>query len=175
MMCAALTQKHRHPQNPGTRNSQFHRLSAANAPDQMLTCAIEVGRDPVAEIEKMGREAARMRSIAVSRAAPPATSTSGSRLPWTGRCGGSAASAQAGSTVSSNPIASTRVSSARREACRSRGKTDHRRVGMDGFQTADDFGIRRDHQRSNCAGLRLPAQLSNNCTASTPCSIWPAR
>ena len=27
--------------------------------------------------------------------------------------------------------------------------------------------------RSNCAGARLPAQLSNNCTASAPASIWP--
>ena len=28
---------------------------------------------------------------------------------------------------------------------------------------------------SNWAGARLPAQLSNNCTASTPASIWPER
>ena len=28
---------------------------------------------------------------------------------------------------------------------------------------------------SNCAGARLPAQLSNNCTASAPAAIWPER
>ena len=30
-------------------------------------------------------------------------------------------------------------------------------------------------QRSNSAGARLPDQLSNNCTASTPASTWPDR
>ena len=30
-------------------------------------------------------------------------------------------------------------------------------------------------QRSNSAGARLPDQLSNNCTASAPASIWPDR
>jgi hypothetical protein len=48
-----------------------------------------------------------MRPTAVSSASPPAISASGSRLPWTGRPGGSSASAQTGSTVSSRPIAST--------------------------------------------------------------------
>jgi hypothetical protein len=30
-------------------------------------------------------------------------------------------------------------------------------------------------QRSNWRGERLPAQESNNCTASAPASIWPDR
>ena len=53
-------------------------------------------------------------------------------------------------------------------------KADHRHAGaaLHGIRaTSRAFGAIT--QRSNCSGLRLPAQLSNNCTASTPASIWP--
>src|SRR5688572_17865389 len=69
----------------------------------------------------------RMRATALSSAAPPTSRANGSRLPWTGRSAGSSRAAQAGSTVSSRPIASTRVSRAYAPSLRS----EERRVGKE--------------------------------------------
>src|SRR6185436_4384086 len=68
------------------------------------TFAIGVsGKMPCPRLKICGRSAKldRMLAVADSSASPPAIRASGSRLPWTGMSGGSAAAAQAGSTVSS--------------------------------------------------------------------------
>ena len=136
-------------------------------------------QDAVPEIEDVrtpgeGVKDSLHRAIAVPRrrrAAP-----AGSRLPWTGRSSGSSFAAQTGSTVSSRPMrvdaGLARISG--ELAARALGKADHRHVGMPlACSAATSRAVGAITHRSNCAGDRLPAQLSNNCTASAPASIWP--
>ena len=56
------------------------------------------------------------------------------------------------------------------------GEADDRRVGMT-LLRAPRRSARsgRSPSARTAPGARLPAQLSNNCTASTPAWIWPDR
>ena len=54
------------------------------------------------------------------------------------------------------------------------GKADYRGIGMPRATCSVMAALGAITQRSN-SSARLPAQLSNSCTASAPASIWPDR
>ena len=55
------------------------------------------------------------------------------------------------------------------------GKADHRDAAVARLSFSTNREVGAITQRSNSAGARLPAQLSNSCTASAPAAIWPLR
>ncbi len=138
-----------------------------------------VGQDAVAEIEDMrpvgegGKDPVdrgierrrRRRSARADRDCPgPAGPSAGRRAPRPDR------------PFRRRPIASTpglaRISG--ELAAGALGEADHRHVRMRARCSAATIrAVGAITQRSNCAGERLPDQLSNSCTASTPASIWP--
>ena len=83
------------------------RLSADGAEEELDVARIGVRRDAVAEVEDVGAAGEGLDEApgGATRAAPPATSSSGSRLPWTQRPGCTAAAAHAGSTAVSSATA----------------------------------------------------------------------
>src|SRR5271165_3600102 len=117
------------------------------------------------------------RSIPSSSAAPPATRASGSRLPCSARSPGKAATAAAGSTAVSRPIAETPAMPANLASwvAAPRGKAMTGVLGALAFTFATSAATGLTHHRSNSAGGSTPAHESKTCTASAPAAIWRAR
>ena len=137
-----------------------------------------LGQDAMTEIEDEGPRAQRLEDRhrrAASSAAPPATSSTGSRLPCTGtmllqsrphpaeRHG----SYRSRSRRSRSPWRSARQARRRRAGSRSPGCP-----GRFALTSSTSRLVGATHQRSNSSSGRLPAQLSKICNTRAPAFAW---